>query len=164
MSKQCFTTLALRWWQKNVSPVPIRFLNPCNYRNFPTIITTPSPRIYTRDPRPPIIPPRVLASPAMGFNLGVFRFYWSHMQKEMQSKCVHDFRAPCGFLLLIVFTLRTQYMQITYTPDGPWLFWLQENLKTPNLSPIPGSRWRRFWYLWSISLPFTVLLLRYFNT
>ena len=30
------------------------------------------PQIYTRDPRP--ILPHVMASPAMGLNLGVFRF------------------------------------------------------------------------------------------
>ena len=28
-----------------------------------------------------------------------------------------------------------------------WWTGLRENLKTPNLSPMPGSRWRRFWDL-----------------
>ena len=55
-------------------------------------------------------------------------------------------------------------MQVTHASDEPRLFWLRENPEDPKFSPMPGSRWRRFWHLWSISvlridfhLPFTLI-------
>ena len=63
-------------------------------------------------------------------------------------KCVHDLCAPCGVLRVFIFTLRPQLMQVTYAPDKPWLFELRaKSPKTPNLSPTPESRRRRFWDL-----------------
>ena len=49
------------------------------------------PQIYKRDPRPGI-PPRVMASSAMGLKLGHLGFCWPHMQ----NKCIHDLCASCG--------------------------------------------------------------------
>ena len=37
----------------------------------------------------------VMASSAMGIKLGVFGFYQPHMQKQTQTKCVHDLHMPC---------------------------------------------------------------------
>ena len=90
-----------------------------------------------------------------GPQLGVFRFMPTTHTKQTQSKCVHDLRAPRGFLCVIVFTLRPLYLQVTYTPDKPQSFWLREKPEARHLSPMPRSRWGKFWYLWCISVTHT---------
>ena len=60
------------------------------------------PQIYTRDPRPPILPP---AWSAMGLHLAVFRFLLTKStQKQAQNKCVQDFCTLCGILCVLVLT------------------------------------------------------------
>ena len=54
---------------------------------------------------------------------GLRVFCWLHMQKHMQSKYVYDLRRS---LRGIFFTPRPQYMQVTYAPDEPRLFWLRD--------------------------------------
>ena len=53
-------------------------------------------------------------------------------------KSVHNLRVPCSFLCTFVFML--QYMQVTHSLDKPPLFWLQENLKTPQIEPNAGIK------------------------
>ena len=48
---------------------------------------------------------------------------------------------------------KPQIMQVTYTHmTNRDYFDYRNKLKTPNLSPIPGSRWCRFWDLWCITV------------
>ena len=107
--------------------------------------------MYTRDPRP--IPPRVMASSAMRVQLGGLRVFADRTRKnKSKTKCVHDLLTSCSGLRLFDFMLRSQYMQVTYASDKPQLFWLWENLKTPNAAPCqdqdgPGS-WISGVYLW----------------
>ena len=64
-------------------------------------------------------------------------------------------RSSCCAAFAFVFKLRLWYMQVTYPPNQPQLFWLREDSKTPKFSPIPESRWHRFWDLWCISVATT---------
>ena len=45
-----------------------------------------------------------------------------------------------SFLHVIVFTLRPQYMQVTYTPDEPQLFWKWENPEDSQFKPHAGIK------------------------
>ena len=90
---------------------------------------------YTRLP----IPPRVMASSAMGAQSGVFGFSpITHVKanaKQMRSRslCTRQ-------LFAIVFTLRPHDMHVTYTPDGPRLFWLREKPEDPHTEPHAGIK------------------------
>ena len=87
----------------------------------------------------------------MGLKLGVFGFCRPHTQKQTQNKCVHDLHAHAALCPCLSSCL--DHRQVTCTPDEPQLFWLQGKPKeTPNLSPMPGSKWRRFWDLHCISV------------
>ena len=90
-------------------------------------------QIHTSDTRLPIAP-RVMASSAMGLNLGVFEVLCQpHLQKQMQNKCIHALKAPCRILCMIVFMLIPQYMQVTHALDEPQLFWLREKPEDPQI-------------------------------
>ena len=91
------------------------------------------PQIYKGDPRP-CIPPSVMASSNMRLKLGVLCFCRLHMQ----NKWVHDLRSPCGVLRMFIFTSRPQYMQVTYTSDELWLFWVREKLEYSQYEPHAG--------------------------
>ena len=109
-----------------------------------------TPLIYTRDTRL-LIPPRVMAWSAMGLNLGDFRFLPT-TQKQTQNRCVHDLHAPrsilCVFCLHVHTAVHTSNMHL----KNHDYFDYGKNLKTPKSGPMQGSRWRRFWYLWCISV------------
>ena len=77
-----------------------------------------------------------------GSNWGVPGVCRQHTQKQTQNKCVHD-------LFAVFFECLSSHSDcsMTYAPDEPRLFWLQENQKKPNLSPLLGWKWRRFWDL-----------------
>ena len=70
-----------------------------------------------------------------------------HTWKQTQTKYVHKHCAPCGVSCIFIFALRSLYI-------GTWrimvIFIVVKNPNTPNFSPMPGSRWRRFWDLLSI--------------
>ena len=69
------------------------------------------------------IPPCVMASSAMGLNLGVFGFLLTtHVDTKMQNKCVQNIRVFCDTLCVFVIMLRLQYMQVKKVPDKPRLF------------------------------------------
>ena len=104
------------------------------------------PQIYKGDPRPRILP-HLMALSAMELKLGVFLVFCQPPYTKTNAK-----QMCCSVLRMFIFTLRPQKMQVTYAPDKPWLFWLRENLKTPNLSPMPGWKWCRFWDLPCISV------------
>ena len=95
------------------------------------------PQIYTRDPRP--IPLCVMASSAMGLNLGIFWLLPITHAKQMRSRT--------GGLRMFVFTHRPQYMQVTQAPDEPRLFWLREKPKGPQVMPHAGIKMAQV--LWS---------------
>ena len=82
-----------------------------------------------------------------GAQFGGLRVFADHMREKTQNKWVHDLRAPRGVLRVFVFMLRPQYMQVLYAPDEP-----TGKPRRPPLSPMPGSRWCRFWDLWCISV------------
>ena len=79
------------------------------------------PQIYTRDPRLPI-PPLVMASSAMGLNMGAFSFFSDHTRKTKCKTNAFTISAHHAALYAFVFTLIPQYMQVTYAPDEPHLF------------------------------------------
>ena len=62
-------------------------------------------QIYKGDPRPRI-PPRVMASSAIGHKLGVFGFLPTTHAKQTQRKCFHNLNALCRALHVFIFTLR----------------------------------------------------------
>ena len=64
----------------------------------------------------------------------------------------NSLNAPRRVLRMFFFTLRPQYMQVTYTHDEPRLFWLREKPDDPKLSPMQGSKWCRVRYLWCTSV------------
>ena len=104
------------------------------------------PQIYIKDPSPPI-PPCVIASSAGG--LQVFADH-THKRKH-KSNAFMIFACHAAIQCVSVISLRPQYMQGTCAPDKSH-FDYGKNLKTPKLSPKPGLRWCRFWYLWCISV------------
>ena len=81
------------------------------------VVDSATPQIYTRDPKPPI-PPRVMPLSAQ---FGVFWFLADHtLHKCVHDLCVPNFRA--AFETYFIFTLRLQYIDITYTLYKPQLF------------------------------------------
>ena len=96
------------------------------------------PQIYKCDHRQP----RVMALSAMGLNLGVFGSLPTMHAKNKKNPTTNAFMifAPCGVLRVFVFMLKLQYMQVTYAPDEPRLFWLWEKLKDPQFEPHDGIK------------------------
>ena len=81
--------------------------------------------VHKGDPRP-CIPPRAMASSAMGSNWEYSGFCRPHTRKQMQTKCVHNLRMLWGISRVFIFKLRTQ-MHLTnhgYFDHG-------NNAKTP---------------------------------
>ena len=90
----------------------------------------------------------------LGLNWGSSGLCQPHMQKQ-NAKEMRSWSSRTVQHFALVFMLRLRYMQVTHAPDEPWLiwlFWFWESPKTPKFSPMPGSRWRRFWDLWCISV------------
>ena len=99
-----------------------------------------NPQIYTRDTRL-AIPPHVMASSVMGLNLGVFGLLPTTdakaNAKQMCLKSLCAVQHRCLHVHTAVHACNTRTWRTT--------FWLWKNPKTPKLSPMQGSRWRRFW-------------------
>ena len=108
-------------------------------------------QIYTRDTRLPIsyIPPRVMVSSAKGAQFGGLRVFADHTRKSTLKTNA-----------LIILTCRTAVntwlcsrsdcstcRSLTHLMNHDY-FDYGKNPKTPNLSPMPGSRCHRVWYLW----------------
>ena len=78
---------------------------------------------------------------------------WVFANHTRKSKCVHD-------LLAQRFTLGCLHAHTAVHAVNPIhltnhdYFDYRKNLKTPKLSPMQGSRWLRFWYLWCISVDY----------
>ena len=97
--------------------------------------------------RLPILP-RGMALSAMSPNLGADHIRKANV-KQMRpwfSRTAPFFTRVCLHIYTAVHvgnirTWRTTIILIT-----------GKTLKTPKLSPMQGSRWRRFWYLWCISV------------
>ena len=83
--------------------------------------------------------PRVMALSAMGSIWGYLDLRQPYTQKQKQNKCIHNLRALCGILCVFVFSLRRQYMQVTYAPDEPQLYWLLKKKNEKQRSPIWAS-------------------------
>ena len=107
-------------------------------------------KLYShRYPRPRV-PPHVMASSALGLKLRVFGFLPITHAKHMQNECVHDFPMQCGVLCVSIFTLRPQYMQVTYAPDKPQLL-IMEKPKDPQFEPHVGMK-----MIWVLGSPLWV--------
>ena len=114
------------------------------------------PQINTRDTRLPI-PPRVMVSSAMGLNLEVFGYLpTTHTKANSKQNALTIF--ACCMAFNDCLHAQTA-VHAGNAPDEQRLFWLRENLKTPKLSLMPGSRWCRVWYLWCISVNKTDMVL-----
>ena len=111
------------------------------------------PQIYKENPRPGI-PPLVVTSSAMGIKLGVFGFLPTTHAIQVQNKCVHDLRAPCSIIMHIYLHAQTAVDLCRWHTHlmNHGYFDYVKNRKTPNLSPMPGWKWRRFWDLPCISV------------
>ena len=107
-------------------------------------------QISTRDTRYPI-PPRVMASSACGS-------VW-----ESSGCCrPHTHTRKCKTNAFTIFALHAQtavHAGNMYAPDEADYFDYGKNLKTRNLSPMPGSRWHRFRDLSCISVSTDQLLM-----
>ena len=77
------------------------------------------PQIYTRDPRPPL-PLCVMASSAMGLNLGVFVFLPT-MHAKTDAKPMHP-QSSCAMRRFMHVLSQTAVDAVTYARDEPWLF------------------------------------------
>ena len=87
-----------------------------------------------------------MASSARGPNWETSDFCRPHTQKQMQNNCVHNLYELCSVLNMFIFMLRCRwhiYMHLT----NHCYFDYGNNLKMPNLSPMPAQKWRRFWNL-----------------
>ena len=107
--------------------------------------------MQSRDPRT-YIPPLVMVSSAMGLKLGVFGvFCWPHTQ----DKCVHNLRAPCDISTCVYLHAQTA---VDESDVLTWwttvIFDYGKKSEYSQFEPMPESKWRRFWDLWSISLVF----------
>ena len=115
---------------------------------------TKKPRIYTRDPKPPI-PPYVMASSATGLNLGVFGFLpTTHAKIHAKQNCVHHllrtvrrFALICHYAQIAVYTYLTNRGYFDYG-----------KIRRPSNSAPSCLRWHRFWNPWSISVQKTDFL------
>ena len=92
------------------------------------------------------IPPRVMvmASLAMGLKLRVYRFFADHKRK---NKCVHNLRVLHVYLHALTAVDAGDITHLTNHGYFDYRYGYGKNLKTPNFSPMPGSKWRRFWDL-----------------
>ena len=85
-----------------------------------------------------------------GAQIGDLRVFADHTRKKhTQNKCSHDFRAAF-YACLSSCSDRGRCRWHTHLTNHGY-FDYRKNLKTPILSPMPESRWRRFWDLWCIS-------------
>ena len=91
-------------------------------------------QIYKGDPRPRI-PPRVMASSAIGLKLGVLGFLPTNTQKQMQNKWVHDLRAPCSVLRQFYLNAQTLVDAGDIRTWQPRLFSLREKPEDPQFEP-----------------------------
>ena len=101
----------------------------------------PTSQIYTGDSRPPI-PPCVMALSAMGLKLGGLRVLPTTHAK-MNTKQMH----PQSSRTVRHFTFVYLHTQTAVDVGGIRTWRTTVNSKTPNLSPMLESRWRRFWDL-----------------
>ena len=70
-----------------------------------------------------------------GSNWGYSSFYQPHTWKHMQTKCVHDPRAPCGVSRVFIYQTAVH----THLSNHSYLK-LREKLKYPQLEPHAGIR------------------------
>ena len=105
-------------------------------------------QIYKGDPRPRI-PARVITSSAMGLKLGVFRFLpTTHTETHANKMCPRSSRAVRHFTCVYFHTQTAVHTHLT----NHGYFDRRKTPNTPNLSPMPGWKWRRFWDLPCISV------------
>ena len=87
-------------------------------------------------------------SSAMELKFGVFRFLpTTHAETNASKMRPRSSRTMQHFTCVY---LHTQTAVHTYLMNHGY-FDCGKNPNTPNLSPLPGYRWCRFWDLWSIS-------------
>ena len=82
-------------------------------------------QIWGKIPQYRTIPLCVMVSSAMELQSGVFRFCRAYTQKQTQTKCLQGLRALCSVSCVFIFTLRLQYICLSYALDESQLFWLQ---------------------------------------
>ena len=79
--------------------------------------------------------------------LGVFRFLPTTHTTTITKQMHPRFSRTVQCLRIFIFTLRQQYMQVTYAPDELWLCWLQEKPEDPQFEP--HARIKIMQFLWS---------------
>ena len=91
------------------------------------------------------------------------------LQKQSQNQCVHDLLPIISFDILrmfFLFMLRPRYILYMqwhmHLTNGGYLDY-KKNPTTPNMGPMQGWKWHRFWDLWCISVVLTLIYLPHFE-
>ena len=79
----------------------------------------------------PCIPPCVMASSAMGLNLGIFNFLPSTYAKMNAKQCVHYLHALCSILRMFYLLSQTAVDTVTSQLKNQDYFDYEKNPKTP---------------------------------
>ena len=116
------------------------------------------PQIYRGDPRPGI-PPHVMASSAMGLKLLVFGLLsTTHAKTNVKQMHPRSLRPVQHFNTHVSSHSDHSRCRGHSHLTNQIYFDYRKNPNTPNLRPVPGSKWRRFWDLPCIYLCFTPTL------